>query len=625
MSESKKPESVLRELFGDNRAEWPPERFRDLFIAPAYFTKLETRRPSLLVGGRGTGKTTALRSLRYDATFERLEAGGLGLDDQEYFGIYVRINKNRVTAFGGTGLSDSEWQKAFAHYFNLLGALEFAKLTTWLEQQRGTKISIEDLSAIASDLAIPAEVDSEKLQTAIKHHLSCLQLFVNNPRSAERPTMSMSDAPLTTFAQVLQNRDLAGQATLFCCIDEYENLSENQQATLNTYIKHAEPPLSYKIGVRHSGLRTHNTTDGSDLLQAPDDYNEISIVDEGFELFAPAVANLRLRRASERGLNVPTTLSNFLEELDQESEARKLGAEVVAARVKASLGESKDEDVKAWAASATMFQLHFLAYWAQRDQSKALHELAQDWRLNEKAWKNRLNNYGYASLFWLSKGRKGARIRKYYSGERTIIGLAGGNIRYFLELLDESIGNQLAGDDDGFQQKFVVSAQAQTEAARKVGQRRLGQLEGLAGNGVELKRLVLGIGKVFFELARDPVGHTPEVSCFVLTGSEAARQQIETLLLEGVAHLAFLATPKTKATPLEMRDNEYRLHPIFCPFFEFSHRRKRRTTFKAEALLALSDKPSSAIAELMDGGLQSSEGDLPEQLAFFSAFYGEKD
>jgi hypothetical protein len=70
-----------------------------------------------------------------------------------------------------------------------------------------------------------------------------------------------------------------------------------------------------------------------------------------------------------------------------------------------------------------------------------------------------------------------------------------------------------------------------------------------------------------------------------------------------------------------MRDDEYRLHPIFCAFFEISHRRKRRLTFDASDLLFVLEKPSSAISSLLDGASQTKDEDLPEQLAFFSSFY----
>jgi len=94
------------------------------------------------------------------------------------------------------------------------------------------------------------------------------------------------------------------------------------------------------------------------------------------------------------------------------------------------------------------------------------------------------------------------------------------------------------------------------------------------------------------------------------------------LLRNGVAHLAFEASPRTKATSPELRDDEYRLHPIFCPFFEYSHRRKRRITLDAGSLMRLSSNPSQAIAEMLGNRQQVEAAELPEQLAMFTDFYG---
>jgi hypothetical protein len=241
---------------------------------------------------------------------------------------------------------------------------------------------------------------------------------------------------------------------------------------------------------------------------------------------------------------------------------------------------------------------------------------------NREAWITRLGNYGYASLFWLSKGRKGARIRKYYSGARTLVGLASGNIRYFIELIDEGLVEAFADAKESGTWSGSISPEQQTIAARTVGKRRLDQIEGLSERGSELKRLVLALGKVFFEFARDPVGKTPERTSFVLTGTPEARARILALLEEGVSILVFEATPRTKATTQrEMRDDEFRLHPIFAPFFEYSHRRKRRSTFSADTLLQIFDSPSAALAELIERAPTQLE-ELPEQLAMFASFYG---
>ena len=610
--------SVLRQLFGDNRAEWPSVHFKDLFVSPTYLKKLESMRPCFLVGGRGTGKTTSLQSLCYDSMLERIEATGLTFGDQECLGVLVRMNKNRVRAFDGSNIDEAQWSRFFAHYFNLLVCNELASMAIWLQNKTGKDLDPQAVTLVSGELGL-GEIDSlERLQDAIKKGISKLQLQVNNPTVSFDVVLSMAEAPLRTFADVLKKGGLLGERVIFCCVDEYENLLDYQQAIINTYIKHAEPPLSYKVGVRKNGLRNRQTLDGHDLLKTPDDYLEIEIADEGFEYFAKAVAELRLKCAKREGISVPESLREFLEELSFSDEASRLGAEKVADSV---LAELHGTDLYSFFSQKPKTESYFLRYW-QESEGKPLLDLAQDWRKNEPEWKTRMGNYGYSSLFWLSRGNKGVRIRKYYCGERVLLSLAAGNIRYFLELIDTAIGFELDATPQPVG-SLTISAKSQTLAARDVGKRRLNQLEGLADHGVQLKRLVLAIGKVFFELAREPSGKTPEVTSFVLSGSAVDVAEVHDLLEEGIAHLAFESDPRTKLTSkAEIRDDEYRLHRIFCAFFEISHRKKRRLSFDAKHLLGvLEDHPSKAISALLEDRPQSTEEELPEQLALFSAFY----
>jgi hypothetical protein len=612
--------AVLRELFGDNRSEWSPDQFKELFVVPPYFKKLESLRPCFLVGGRGTGKTTALQSLHYKATLERLESEDLGFSDQLYLGIHLRLNKNRVKAFQGALLPKEIWAKAFSHYINLLVCNELVKLSEWLELREGKTFPKDSLKRVCSDLAIEPQESLKELTNILKTELSTLQIFVNNP-NISTPIFSIAEAPIRSFVEELSDSGLIGERVIYCCFDEYENLLDYQQAILNTYIKHAERPLSYKIGVRKNGFRNRETIDSNDSLQTPDDYAEIEIVDEGFEYFANAVAELRLKRAADKGVPIVTSLSGFLEELTFDEEARCLGAEDVAQKVLSEL--EGDKKLFEFFNKRPVSDTYFLKYW-QESTNEKIQDLANDWISNEEQWKTRIGNHGYASLFWLSKGRKGARIRKYYCGSKVFLSLPAGNIRFFLELIDTAISLELDDPDkvNTWQDNLVISASSQTKAAKEVGLGKLNQLEGLADHGVQLKRLILAIGKVFFELARSPAGKTPEVTSFILSGDSIACDQMRSLLAEGVGYLAIEATPRTIATfGNEIKDEEYRLHPIFSPFFEFSHRRKRRTTFKAEVLLKVMDQPAAAITQLLGEQGQVESKELPTQLAFFSAFY----
>lgn len=126
---------TLQGLFGNLRAEWLEERLFSLFSEPTYFPTLVDRRPTVLVGGRGTGKTTVLRCMTYQGQYALLGDDLPALLRQPYVGIYRRVNTNRVTAFQGQGRSDDEWTRIFSHYVNLEICENLLDALVWFQEK----------------------------------------------------------------------------------------------------------------------------------------------------------------------------------------------------------------------------------------------------------------------------------------------------------------------------------------------------------------------------------------------------------------------------------------------------------------------------------------------------------
>ena len=115
MVDKSKPsiQEQLSKLFGSYKAEWLKEDIFRLFEEPEYFPEFRTSRPCVLKGGRGTGKTTVLRGLSYDGQYALSGKNSSIIDAWDYIGLYHRVDTNRVTAFKGPELPESDWIHMF--------------------------------------------------------------------------------------------------------------------------------------------------------------------------------------------------------------------------------------------------------------------------------------------------------------------------------------------------------------------------------------------------------------------------------------------------------------------------------------------------------------------------------
>ncbi len=609
----------ITDPFGIYRAEWLKDALFKLFTKPTYYPELETPRPCVLVGGRGTGKTTVLRCLSYEGRFELDKHDASNINDWPYYGFYYRVNTNRVTAFRGDELSDRQWERVFAHYLNLVFCGQVVEFLNWHAKTapEGASLSASVCQDVADALYLDPADDQAALLTNIHRGRRRFEAFLNNLDAGALPPLSLQGQAIDDLCQaVLDMPEFLGK-NLFFIVDEFENLLDYQQVVLNTLIKHCGPHYTFKIGVRDLGWRRRSTLNENEQLVSPADYERIDIEQrlegEQFVNFAADVCNLRAQVSKDfpSGLDI----ARILPALPAEEEADLLGVKEHAARI---LRDIKVECPQ-WSEEATAMaplDLSLVDFWA-RSQQSSVAAVFEERRREPKSWEDRLGNYKFAVLFTLRRRKPG--IRKYYAGWRTYTLMAGGNIRYLLELVGQAL--LLQKRDERSTPGEPVRPELQTQAATQVGRKNLSELEGLSVHGAQLTKLLLGLGRIFEVLASDPEGHTPEVTQFTLP-EDAPLGDAEKLLSAAVMHLALVRSVANKRTDLDLKGYDYSVHPIYSAFFVFSYRRKRKLRLTPNQLMALVREPKTGIRQILR---QNNRGDedypLPDQLRLFEGFY----
>lgn len=626
------PQEELGALFGSYRAEWLNEKMFDLFSTPSYFPELTTGRPCMLIGGRGTGKTTVLRCLSYEGQYALRDRDDTGVSTWPFYGVYHRVNTNRVTAFRGGEISEDRWNRLFGHYFNLVVVDLLLGFLKWFELRTGTSAGLpaDAIISVGATFGFKGTESIESLHRQVRAAQIALEAFVNNA-GEDHPHCSLQGAPIDELTAAMRAVPCFAGRHLFILIDEYENYSDHQQRIVNTILKHAGQSYTFKIGVRELGWRARTTINQHEVLQSPADYVSIDVtakIEEQFAAFGRAVCNGRMALLREKFPDVPADVSQLFPGYTEEKEAEILdqGGHHLAKQASDCLETlaSAPSD-RAVLNSMPLLERYLLAYWAQA-HNQTLQDVWANRLANPREWETRYGNYKYGLLFTLRRRKRG--IQKFYCGWDVIVQLAGVNVRYLLELVDQCLLLHLRrGGDLG----EPVTQKLQTEAAQEVGRKNLSELEALSSHGAQLTRLILALGRVFQSMAASPEGHLMEVNHFQLAdeATEASAgvdvSAADRLISAAVMHLALVRSAGTKLVEVDIRDYEYRVHPVFSAFFVFSHRKRRKMTLKRSDLLGFVDRHRRTIRTVLAGVGRNVEEPLPEQMELFQGFYSGAD
>ncbi|PAP97795.1 hypothetical protein CIT25_34990 [Mesorhizobium mediterraneum] len=538
-----------------------------------------------------------------------------------FIGLYHRVNTNRITAFTGPGKTPDEWRKLFSHYVNIEVCEMLLEALEW-HQSYSSDVSIlgpDACGRVAKSFGYD-DIDCQpKLKECIEISRNKLELYINNS-SMDLPTLSLLQAPIDRIIKEIGRIEFFKNKLFYIILDEFENYLDYQQIVLNTLIKHAGSGYVFKIGVRDLGWRVKSTLNPTEQLVSPADYELINIdnrLSDTFPAFAREVCETRLAMWYRSAGLEEKTLDALLPDISIEKEAELLGVESKIFEFRNFLSKSPLSNKLSMLTGLNMYV--FLAF-NQYNFDEAYKDIFL-FINGDKHQVDRYNNYKYAYLFSITG--KGSEIPKYYCGTDVFAKISRNNIRFFLQLVTESIARHMAEDNPV---TVPISVENQTKAARDVGLQYLTELEGVTVHGVQLVKLLLGLGRFFQILSMNPFGGSPECNQFHLkTNAKVSKETVEAatrLLRYGVMHLALVRSPGTKlATESDTREWDYSPHPIFAPFFNFSHRRKRKVDLTEEDILHMVDRPQDTIRRLLKNRAPLFDQEVPRQLRLFDDYY----
>jgi hypothetical protein len=267
--------------------------------------------PMFVLGGKGSGKTHLLRYCSYAIQKIRYGQRRLGLLEgvagDGYIGVYVRCSGLNSGRFARKRQDAEVWREVFSYYVELWLAQQALAVAAELVGDAGFDDDGEpSLCAAIGDLFDRPPPPTGTI-IGLLGHVRCLQrdldYLVNNATfTGELPVDVHATRGRLIFgiprALVAAIPSLAGIAFVYQ-LDEFENLTEDQQRHVNTLVREREAPATFKIGGRQFGIKTHATFSGGEDNLRDSEYEELRL-DEQFRSNARSYQELARKLAARR-------------------------------------------------------------------------------------------------------------------------------------------------------------------------------------------------------------------------------------------------------------------------------------------------------------------------------------
>ena len=605
-----------------NRAEELGYDVYSEFVLPPFYSLLNiesSRKPKVVMGGRGCGKTMLLRYLSHESTFSksraRIEPGELN-----HIGLYWRADTQFASLMRSRGLDVDEWNAAFRH---LAAVLLGSEILTSLRSIADSNLPVIDAKALEkmnfdglSGYSREIPESFGRLEEYFVNQRMLFESWVNDIRSVERPVFLPGPSFLNRLISLIREQQgELSKAVFFVYIDEYENLSEEQQKLVNTWVKHSEPPLIYNLALKRNGFKT-KLTEGEESISEKHDYRTTDLEKfsspEQFRVFAAEILLLRLDRyrvcteySPERLRELDFILTRSRK--DYASKVLSAAKEIFPSYKRIELAEiaTKDKVLKGRLMNGVKTALKRTSTSESFSPCNFIRESMPEASIIIAALLNRKslspveilheldnlaegeNNKFTGKTEWIHNNFIGCFLELYsglnrpcpiYGGFSTYCLMSRGNLRHFLELCHHALAKTIQSGGD-----LTVSVEKQAEAARQVAADLLSEVRSFGPHGNRLYTFILRLGSLYSISQQRPSQSEPEVTHFCVKGGDAELENTHLLFLSEAIKWSVLFEDKgtKKKSGSDPEGREYVLNPIYAPYFHISYRKKRRLELPA--------------------------------------------
>lgn len=555
--------------------------------------------PLVVSGARGSGKTMLASkfSLVVNLAEQRRASGGnIDVERIRQVGLYFRIDADFLDSFNQR---DDSLRKTFDRLFSLffdivvirkaLLALDsLGGIGNWCDEKRLFTALFSEFAEVS-----PAELSHAAFGDFLERQLTQIRIYLNNPTRVDPPLLLSANSLMKQLMEELSRAGKFGERYFVILIDEYENYADYQQRMINTRLKQSrrEDGVTYRLFMRSGGLTTRETLAPGQTIEEIHDYRRHSL-DEDLEFIefsrhAIAVANRHLEEEPWFRANGYVRVEALFEDLSSEDEARLLVE-----------GGKRQDQLSQWLQQHGGEAARPLLDWMATEisplrravavvlfnQGKDAAEIASAFQQDNQKSRDWYHNYHRGALHWLCRLY---RTDKKYSGLNQILGLAGNNIRVFLDFCHGIVAEWLAFP----QQSLPIPWLVQDVAIHRQSRILRENLYSASRSTAEVNQLLERLGRLFELTHKSPRQSEPEINHFAIKGEAGNADSCAKLdkwlrdaWYEGI--LRQFHGNKQKSLH-EARGVDWQIAPWLAPLFNLSTRRKKKAMLRAEEVLVL--------------------------------------
>jgi len=323
--------NALQESLAKNRAEEIGHDVWEHFVIPTFYDRLDletAKKPRIIIGGRGCGKTMLLRYLSHESAFSH-KRQEIPANVLTHIGLYWRADTQFCNLMTKRSIPDEEWETAFNHFSALTISIELLRSLKSVAASAfpgftDSDIELLDFKRLAAfDTTLPRGFND-----LLEHFESMLWQFVSwvgDVKKKAAPYFLPGRNFVLPLITILKNQcQVLHDAIFYVYFDEYENLTLYQKKIINTWLKHSEAPLIFNIAMKRNSFETKETT-GPESLSDIHDYRQHDLEDYLESDFPSFAAEILLLELSIAKLITPKVDINLLRDPSALSERLQPG------------------------------------------------------------------------------------------------------------------------------------------------------------------------------------------------------------------------------------------------------------------------------------------------------------